>query len=93
MISYFPVIFCRFYNIRFVPHSSLCHRVLQLLYYLLVIILGDGNVSLWVLPVVVAACKMDDAECAVGIVMGYQASFLESCHCAVEVCRSGGYHL
>lgn len=49
--------------------------------------------SLRVLSVVVAACQMDDAECAVRIVMGYHASLLENCHCAVEVCRSGGYHL
>lgn len=49
--------------------------------------------SLLVLSVVVATCQVDDAECAVRIVMGYHASLLESCHRAVEVCRSGGYHL
>lgn len=35
--------------------------------------------SLRVLSVVVATCQMDDAECAVRIVMGYHASLLESC--------------
>ncbi len=49
--------------------------------------------SLRVLSVVVATCQVDDAECAVRIVMGYHASLLENCHCAVEVCWSGGYHL
>ena len=81
------------YNIRFVPHSRLCHRILQILYYLLVIVLSDCNVPFWVLPVVVATCQVNDAKCAVGIVMGYNASLLESCHRAVEVCWSGGYHL
>ena len=49
--------------------------------------------SLRVLSVVVATCQVDDAECAVRIVMGYHASLLESCHRAVEVCWSGGYYL
>ena len=41
--------------------------------------------SLRVLSVVVATCQVDDAECAVRIVMGYHASLLESCHRVVEV--------
>ena len=82
-----------FYNIRFIPHGRLCHRVLQFLDNLLVVVLSDGNMPFLVLPVVVAACQMDNTECAVCIVMGYHASLLESCHCSVEVCRSGGYHL
>ena len=41
----------------------------------------------------VTACQMDDTECTVGIVMGYKTSLLQNCHCAVEVCRSGRYHL
>ena len=49
--------------------------------------------SFRVLSVVVAACQVDDAECAVRIVMGYHASLLENCHCAVEVRRSGRDHL
>ena len=49
--------------------------------------------SLRVLSVVVATCQVDDAECAVRIVIGYHASLLESCHRAVEVCRSSGYYL
>lgn len=57
------------------------------------VVLGDGNVSFWVLPIVVATCQVDDAEGTIDIVMGYHASLLESCHCAVEALRSGGYHL
>ena len=49
--------------------------------------------SLRVLSVVVAACQMDDAECAVDVVMGYKTSLLKNCHCALEVYRSGRYHL
>ena len=81
------------YNIRFIPRCRLCHRVLQVLDDLLVVVLSDGNMSFRVLSVVVAACQMNDTECAVGIVVDYHASLLESCHCAVEVCRSGRYHL
>ena len=49
--------------------------------------------SLRVLSVVVAACQMDDAECTVNVVIGYHASLLKNCHCAVEVRRSGRDHL
>ena len=87
------VSFLTLYNIRLVPYCSLRHYVLQLLNELHVIVLSDVDMSLRVLSVVVAACQMDDAECAVDVVMGYHASLLESCHCAVEVCRSGRYHL
>ena len=81
------------YNIRLVPRNCLCHRVLQVLDNLLVVVLSDGDMPFRVLSVVVAACKVDDAEGTVGIVVGYQASHLENCQYAVEVCRSGGYHL
>ena len=87
------VSFQTLYNIRLVPHCCLRHYVLQLLDNLHVVVLSDGDMSFRVLSVMVAACQMDDAECAVGVVMGYHASLLESCHCAVEVCRSGRYHL
>ena len=79
--------------IFFVPHCRLCHRVLQILDDLSVVVLSDGNMPFRVFSVMVAACQVDDAECTVGIVMGYHASLLESCHRAVEVCRSGRYHL
>ena len=87
------VSFQTLYNIRLVPYCSLRHRVLQCLDELHVVVLSDGDISLRVLSVMVAACQMDDAECAVDVVMGYHASLLESCHYAVEVRRSGGYHL
>ena len=57
------------------------------------VVLSDGDMPFRVLSVVVAACQVDDAECAVGVVIGYHASLFESCHRAVEVCRSGRYHL
>lgn len=87
------VVFYRVYNIRLIPHRRLRHRVLQCLDKLHVVVLIDGDISLRVLPVVVAACQMDNTECAVGVVMGYKTSLIQNCHCAVEVCRSGGYHL
>ena len=84
--------FCTFIY-RFVPRCRLCHRVLQVLDNLYVVVLSNGNVPFRVFPVVVATCQMNDAECAVGIVVGYHASLLESFHCSVEICRSGRYHL
>ena len=72
------LIFYKFYNIRFIPHNRLCHRVLQFLDDLHVVVLSDSNMPFRVFTVVVAACQMDDAECAVGIVVGYHASLLES---------------
>ena len=82
-----------FYNISLIPHCRLRHCVLQFLDELHVIVLSDSDMSLRVLSVMVTACQMDYTECTVGIVMGYHASLLESCHCAVEVCRSGRYYL
>ena len=87
------VSFQTLYNIRLVPHCCLRHRVLQCLDELHVVVLSDGDIPFRVLSVVVAACQMDDAKCAVDVVMGYKTSLLQNCHCAVEVCRSGRYHL
>lgn len=62
-------IFENVYNVNFIPHCRLHHRISKILEVCLVVLLRDSNAALRVLPVGVATCQVDNTEGAVGVMV------------------------